>query len=98
VVLFVFTQHIAPSPLAAPPPLAASPAMAAPAAPEILLLSSQACLLLLARSLLRSLAGRFLPRFFEALVAAVAPLAAFDAAAPAGTLHEKLSSSSLLSS
>ncbi len=60
VVLFVFTQHIA------PPPLAAPPAVAAPAAAEILLLSSQACLLLLARSLLRSLAGRFLPCFLEA--------------------------------
>jgi hypothetical protein len=62
--------------------------VAAPASAEALLLSSQACLLLLARSLLLSLAGRFLPCFLEALGAA------FDVAAPAWTLHEKLSSSS----
>jgi hypothetical protein len=47
--------------------------VAAPAAAETLLLSSQACLLLLARSLLLSLAGRLAPCFFEAWVAALAP-------------------------
>ena len=70
------------------------PIAAKPLAAGHLLLSSQACLLLLARSLLLLLAGRFLPCFLEALGAAVASLAAFDVAAPAWTLHEKLSSSS----
>ena len=73
---------------------AAAPPAAEPLAAGHLLLSSQACLLLLARCLLLSLAGRFLPCFLEALGAAVASLAAFDVAAPAWTLHEKLSSSS----
>jgi hypothetical protein len=53
--------------------------------------SSQACLLLLAHSLLLLLAGRFVLCFLEAPQAL---LAAFDVAAPDWTLHEKLSSSS----
>ncbi len=59
---------------------AAAPPAAEPLAEGHLLLSSQACLLLLARSLLLSLAGRFLPCFLEALGATVASLAAFDEA------------------
>ncbi len=60
--------------------------VASSAVAEPLLLSSQAFLLLLARSFLLWLAGRFAPCFLEVSVAALA--------APPLTLHEKLSSSS----
>ena len=68
--------------LAAPVAAVAAPV---PSAAGRLLLSSQALLLLLARSFLLSFAG--LPCFFEV------PVAALDVAAPP-TLHEMLSSSS----